>query len=561
MKIKKESEELKKKNVLWLAQKNMGTKKTRVRFTILAMVFGVGFLVILISIGYGLQRLVINQIASLQSLKTADITSEDSKKLKIEEETIEDFKNIQGVEKVEPLIALVGKAEFKGSYFDVGVFGTTKNYLDLSDIDSIEGSFYDSNDISYSGSDIFISESINTETKEENNKISFNIKEGEWVKVREEPNLKARVLGYTKKQDSWILGDSVSGGKYLARVSSSLEAKASNLRSEKWLVATVPIWQRNSKGSMIEILEEDGSQKTVMGYFGENFIDFSPEKVEAKTQTTNEEIIPGESSGKKDLPKLAVVNEAVVNLLGFTSKKDIIGKLITINVILPSQENNATAKESKLENFKVVSVISGIENPQVYIPFINLRALNINEFSQLKIEVDNKENLSKIRKQIETMGFQTASVADTVDRVSQVFKWINIGLFVIGSIALIIATIGMFNTLTVSLLERTREIGIMKAIGMKRKEVMFLFFFEAGLMGFWGGIIGFAAGFMVSEIFNLLINLLFIPPAKRFIFLISIPWYLPFFVIFFTILISLLTAIMPAQRASRISPLNAIRYE
>ena len=90
----------------------------------------------------GLRRLVISEVASLESLKTADIVSGNLRTIELNEKIVDNFKNIKGVKTVEPLIALVGKAEFKGSSFDLGIFGASPRYLELSDIEPIYGEFY-----------------------------------------------------------------------------------------------------------------------------------------------------------------------------------------------------------------------------------------------------------------------------------------------------------------------------------------------------------------------------------------------------------------------------------
>lgn len=555
MRIKRK-EELTKRNILWLAQKNIRMKRARVRFTILAMVVGVGFLTLLISIGYGLQRLVINQIASFQSLKTADVTSSN---FKIKEEKILEFKKIAGVSKIEPLITLVGKGEFRGSSFDVGILGATTNYLLLSDIKPLYGNFYNSNNISLEENHNSNSESAFQKNQKIIEEILFNIKEGRWAKVREKPSLDSKIIGYTTRHKKEIRGEVVIGQEYLA-ISSVARANIVGSYTDEWLKAKVLLWQIKPDGS-VEPVIENNKQKEVVGYFGKNEIDPSSLRSEVRAEVVDKDKENNSQQiNSQNFLKLAVVNEAVVKMMGIEKPNDVLGKEIDIIANVPGSEEGSI-KKVRVEKIKIVGIVGGAESPQIYLPLITLKSLGVQEFSQVKIQVDKKENLAKARKQIEIMGFQTASVADTVDRVSQVFKWINIGFFIVGSIALIIATLGMFNTLTVSLLERTREIGIMKAIGMKRKEVMLLFFFEAGLMGFWGGLIGIASGYLTAQIINVAVNFLLIPPARRFTSIISLPWYFPFAMIIFTILIALLTAIIPARRAARISPLNAIRYE
>ena len=108
--------------------------------------------------------------------------------------------------------------------------------------------------------------------------------------------------------------------------------------------------------------------------------------------------------------------------------------------------------------------------------------------------------LPKIRKQIEAMGFITHSVVDTVSQITSLFSTARTLLALIGMVALAVAALGMFNTLTVSLLERTREVGLMKAMGMKSYEVQELFLTESMIMGFFGGILGIVSGLLAGKI-------------------------------------------------------------
>ena len=583
---KEKHSEMSKRAIIWIARQGMKTRKSRVRFTVFAMVLGIGIVVFLTSIGFGLRRLVISEIASLHSLRTTDVTSGSSRTIKIKQDSINEFKKINGVKKVEPLIALVGKAEFKGSSFDVGIFGATNYYFELSDIQPVYGKIYESNETEKPKDEVKTKKAVQDISRAENKKttkkflggiikekIIFNINEGEWVKVRGKPSLNGKILGYAKKLKKAIIGKEVFGEEYqsITNIGRFTKATASEKYLGKWIFAKVPLWEKVGENYFVPILE-NGRHKEIFGYFGENGIIFNNlEEIKAalvekkKEKTPKAEVVELEEKEeqKKDilgiLPKDVVINEAALTLMGIKNK-EVIGKTITLNISLPT-EGEKESPQLKLDGFKVIGIIGGYDSPQVYLPLVTLRALGVSEFSQIKIEAKDEENLPNIRKKVEDMGYQTESVADTIQQVNRFFVWINIGLGVLASVAFLIALLGMFNTLTVSLLERTREIGIMKAIGMKKNEVRLLFFFEAALMGFWGGLIGFLSGVILGLILTVALNIFLVPPTRGFIFVIYFSWYYPFVIILLTIIISSLTALLPARRAARISPLNAIRYE
>ena len=128
-------------------------------------------------------------------------------------------------------------------------------------------------------------------------------------------------------------------------------------------------------------------------------------------------------------------------------------------------------------------------------------------------------------------------------------------------VALGVASLGMFNTLTVSLLERTRETGGMKAIGMVSDEVQDLFLAEAMIMGLSGGLGGLIFGFLVGETLSIIISVIAIAKGQGFIQLNYLPPYFVAFIIICAFLVGLLTGLYPARRAKKTSALNALRYE
>jgi len=126
--------------------------------------------------------------------------------------------------------------------------------------------------------------------------------------------------------------------------------------------------------------------------------------------------------------------------------------------------------------------------------------------SQIKIIAKDKTVLDDVRKKIESMGFLTYSVVDTVSQINSLFGTARVVLGALGAVALGVASLGMFNTLTVSLLERTREVGLMKAMGMSSGEVKRLFLTESMIMGFLGGILGIFLGFLGGKLFSLVLS-------------------------------------------------------
>ncbi|MHC4682661.1 MAG: ABC transporter permease [Planctomycetota bacterium] len=127
-------------------------------------------------------------------------------------------------------------------------------------------------------------------------------------------------------------------------------------------------------------------------------------------------------------------------------------------------------------------------------------------------------------------------------------------------IGITVAALGIINTMVMSILERYREIGIMKAVGASDKDVKKIFFFESGVIGFVGGIFGLALGWIVSMLINLIVNSFTVRQGVPYMDYFSFPWWLCLGAIVFSVSISLLAGIYPTLRAARVDPVVALRH-
>ena len=186
---------------------------------------------------------------------------------------------------------------------------------------------------------------------------------------------------------------------------------------------------------------------------------------------------------------------------------------------------------------------------------------NTGRFQALKVKAETADQTGLLRDEILKLGFSVSSISDTISQANKVFRAIQIILMVFGLVALIVSAIGMFNTMTIALLERTEEIGIMKSIGASRGSISLMFIVEATLMGFLGSLVGVALGWLGGEICNYLLNFI----ATRFggisVDLFSIPAWFIALIIAFGSIVGLFTGVFPARQASRIDPLDALRYK
>lgn len=270
------------------------------------------------------------------------------------------------------------------------------------------------------------------------------------------------------------------------------------------------------------------------------------------------EILPIPSSIKK----VAIVNSAFLSMLGITAE-EALGKNFTTKYLFDGQlfgQNDYLAESEEIE-YKIIGVLPDTKTPFFYVPFSDLQSFSLTEYSQLKIMVDETAQLAKVRTDIEAMGFKTSSVVDTVERINSLFATLRVALLILGMVALGVAALGMFNTLTVSLLEKTRQVGLMKAMGMKSHEVKRLFLAESVIMGVSGGLMGLMMAFLAGKAVSAVLSSLAIANGVGVLDVAHIPPALALTVMLFSFLIGVGTGWYPSHRATRISALNALRYE
>ena len=182
-------------------------------------------------------------------------------------------------------------------------------------------------------------------------------------------------------------------------------------------------------------------------------------------------------------------------------------------------------------------------------------------YTTVEVHVKSPTQVQPVEDAIKKMGFNTFSIVDATRSLRQFFAVLDLFLGIFGSLALAVASIGIINTLVMAILERRREIGIMKAIGASDRDVKGLFFAEAGVMGVFGGFVGVALGWTIGRVINLGTNVYLkrqhFPPEQIWF----VPWWLVLGAIAFAIVVSLLSGLYPASRAARLDPVQALRYE
>ncbi|KKQ90548.1 MAG: hypothetical protein UT11_C0003G0002 [Berkelbacteria bacterium GW2011_GWA2_38_9] len=257
-----------------------------------------------------------------------------------------------------------------------------------------------------------------------------------------------------------------------------------------------------------------------------------------------------------------VVSSGFLKVFGLPTKST---PLVTFKVEFTGVNSvKETVVIDTVNNFSVVGVIEDESAVVGYLPLNYADTLNYDydNYEKIKVKVDSVKELQKVKEAIVARGFSVVTVVDKVEEVESVFKWIRYILGALGIIAVAVASIGMFNTLTISFLERTKEISIMKTLGATDHDIWRFFMWEALILGLLGGIMGIVVAFFGQQLTMLIMNILAGLVEDGHVVKI---FYTPMLVLVeflvFAMAIAFVTGFYPALRARRLHPLDAIRNE
>lgn len=382
---------------------NLKGKKTRTMLTVSGIAVGIGAIVFLVSLGYGLQEFSIKRISSINSLSTLDVSQGKTTNFKLDGPTVDEIKKTSGVSQISPLLSLAGKISYTDKKTDIVATAVESDFFTYEDMRLQRGGFF----------------------SDEDSKI--------------------------------------------------------------------------------------------------------------------------------------VISSALQQTLGL-SASDSLDKEIVLSLSSKSKDGETLNKDLEL---KISGIVQDTTASFAYFPIATISGQITADtiFSGLKVKVESNDDLASVRREIEGLGLTVTSVADTISQIDRVFQIVRIFLGALGGIALLVAAIGMFNTMTIALLERTRDIGIMKAIGVDNRDIYWMFLIEAiiisGLGGALGGILGLILSVSINAVVNALANLVGADP----VILFRTPIYFVVIVIVFAVFVGVSTGIYPSKRAAKINPLDALRYE
>lgn len=258
-----------------------------------------------------------------------------------------------------------------------------------------------------------------------------------------------------------------------------------------------------------------------------------------------------------------MLSPAVLKLFGAEDPDAFVGQEVTFRLLIPAEDNPDLIQEINIEKkFRVKGITKeeGVLNALMMLPELR-NYVGIEEYDRAQVRVEASEFLDVTEAKLIEEGYRVTALSKTVEQASKIFQGIQAVLATFGGIALLVSAIGMFNTMTVTLLERTKEIGIMRTIGASPRDIKLLFVSESIVVGFLGGVSGIVMGVGLGLVVNFMLNL----AARQFdgkeveLFAFPIPFLM--FIAIFSAAVGYLTGIFPARRASLLNPLDAIRYE
>jgi putative ABC transport system permease protein len=241
------------------------------------------------------------------------------------------------------------------------------------------------------------------------------------------------------------------------------------------------------------------------------------------------------------------------------------------------EQGTETRKTLNLRVTGVLKETRGESDWTIYMPLEQVKALNewaqnrrINYnkegYSQVVVKVTNVDDVIDITDQITEMGFQAYTPQSFVQGINNFYVILQVIFGGVGAIALLVAAIGIANTMAMSILERTREIGLMKAVGATNRDVLAIFLGEASGIGFLGGLGGVIIGWLAGQGINVIAIVYLagqagqqggVPPSVA----VYTPIWLPVFALVFSTFIGMASGLYPALRAATMIPVLALKYE
>ena len=267
-----------------------------------------------------------------------------------------------------------------------------------------------------------------------------------------------------------------------------------------------------------------------------------------------------------------IIANQYLNVFGFNSPQEALGKEIIIHITqaasligLPAQTKEysfiiAGVTEKTLSSTEIIiSLADGEEMSRFWADTPDLYTNKI-PAAILQVRVEGNQYADPVASEIKGLGLGTITSSDVLGIIGTIFGIVQAILSAFGLIALGVASLSIVNTLIMSVYERTKEIGVMKAVGASKGTIRILFTAEGAAIGLLGGAIGVAIAYLLGFVIDRIARATFLKDFQT--FNVSVfPWWLIVGVIALTTIIAILAALYPAHRAAGLDPIESLRYE
>lgn len=499
-------------DILGMSLTNLWRRKMRTFLTVLGVIIGTASIVVMLSLGIGLREATMEEVASYGGLTEVMVYSDDygSGDLLLDDTTIDKFMGLDYVESVEPVLNFgmpIQVGIYEG-YFEV--MGVSQAYLNKIELG--EGTLPEQGgNLSLIAGNQVVMDFMNSVTGE------YPFFESE-----EAPDIDLM-------HSSVIAG--VDEEETYSESSDGEQASSSGYHDSTFSDSNDDFSDDSPDFSYDEddFADEEGDDDFADDFLDDSFDDsysfswFSPSTKRIPVQVT------GITEGELDTyTKYSYNFYADLDAL-----KDFLKKNYSENSVIPGQPTNQEGK-----------------------PYRDLK------YNMFIVNVNEAANVEEVLETIQDMGYYADANKEWLEQTEQQFMIIEAVLGGIGAVAMLVAAISIANTMTMSIYERTKEIGIMKVLGCSLGNIRSMFLAEAAFIGFLGGVVGIIISYLLSLAVNKLIAPMIVEEYGLGNINISMipPWLVLAAIVFATI-IGMVAGFFPAQRATRLSPLAAIRNE
>ena len=504
-------------DILGMSLTNLWKRKMRTVLTVLGVVIGTASIVVMLSLGLGLKQAMLAQVGSAGGLTEILVYSDamyGSDDLLLDDKTIELFSGMEYVENVQP--QLIYSMPFQiGNYEGyMDLVGVTPEYM--SQIPLGQGEYPGKNG--------------NMQIMVGNQMVMslMDMTTGEWPDFEsgEAPNvdfMTMPMIGGIEVGEAYEPDNDANGGG----TDTSTDVNSDFAVPEDFSLESDGF---DSESDEFDD-ESDGLTDNDSDFLDDGF-DGEWEEETFSYFTTDMKRVPISVAGMTEGDLETYAEYSYYCYTDIDALKSFLKQQYSLNSIIPGQPTDKNGK-----------------------PYRDLK------YSQLTVKVDKADNVETVLESIQKLGYQAEAQKEWLEEIEKEFMIIEAVLGGIGAVAMLVAAISIANTMTMSIYERTKEIGVMKVLGCGLGNIRSMFLAEAAFIGFLGGIVGLILSYTISFLLNQFLAPMLMSDYGSDVNISAIPLWLVVAAIIFSTIVGMVAGFFPAQRATRLSPLAAIRNE